>query len=38
MKWEKIYLNLKTLVTLNINPKITEAVKQVNYKENNVKI
>lgn len=38
MKWDKIYLNLKTLVTLNINPKITEAVKEVNYKETNVNI
>lgn len=33
-----IYLNVKIQRTLNINLKITEDVKDLNYKENNVKI
>lgn len=33
-----IYLNLKMLRILDINLKVTEDVKEVNYKENNLKI
>lgn len=36
--WDKTYLNLKMLITLNINSKINKDVKEVNYKENNVNI